>query len=333
MTNRISRRAIACALLATTSLPLPTLARAATPAPQFTAIDQNGVDVTTALPFVSLDEGGIGSGPGALHMRRTWAAGAGWADNWTGGLFSVGTKYYVQLGGMSDVFTLSGGVFTPTAMNGSSLVILGNGDYLYTAREGTKVEFLGTPFSRQDIPCAGADVNTCRVPLTIIQPSGLKFSFTYDTGLTVFKRLASVSSSAGYSLTIAYTTNNPGSGSQPVDNWYQRTSVTFDNSANHPSPLPAISYNNSKANEVDVTDPAGRVWVLKTQLSGGQLRLTQIQNQTTGRNLSYNYAPDGTVQTVARTALETRSSASENRDHGSPRTFSSGEGTPHRLKS
>ncbi|MFL6764898.1 MAG: hypothetical protein ACJ8FO_06840, partial [Sphingomicrobium sp.] len=146
------------------------LAHAATPAPQFVAIDQNDVDVTTALPFVSIDEGGIGRGPGALHMVRTWAVGAGWADNWTGGLFSITsggtTKVYVQLSGMSDVFTQSGSTFTPTAANGATLVILGTGNYLYTARDGTTVEFLGTPFNRQDIPCAGADANTCRVPIT-----------------------------------------------------------------------------------------------------------------------------------------------------------------------
>ena len=76
--------------------------------------------MTTALPFVSIDEGGIGTGPGALRMRRTWAAGAGWADNWTGGLFitpygSV-TRWFVQLGGMSDVFRrLSDGSFTSHA--------------------------------------------------------------------------------------------------------------------------------------------------------------------------------------------------------------------------
>src|SRR3954447_9152143 len=102
MKTRNLRAAATCALLATTSLTLPAIARAATPAPQFTAIDQNGVDVTTALPFVSIDEGGIGTGAGALHMRRAWAAGAGWADNWTGGLFSIRTgettKFYVQLG-------------------------------------------------------------------------------------------------------------------------------------------------------------------------------------------------------------------------------------------
>jgi hypothetical protein len=34
---------------------------------------------------------------------------------------------------MSDVFTQSGSTFTPTAANGSSLVALGSGNYLYTA--------------------------------------------------------------------------------------------------------------------------------------------------------------------------------------------------------
>jgi hypothetical protein len=63
MSDRTGCRAVLAALLATSALALPSLASAATPAPKFTAPDQNGVDLTTGLPWVSIEEGGIGSGP------------------------------------------------------------------------------------------------------------------------------------------------------------------------------------------------------------------------------------------------------------------------------
>ena len=65
------------ALLATSALIAPSLAEAATPAPKFTTIDDHGVDLVTGLPFMSMEEGGIGSGPGRIVMQRTWAEGAG----------------------------------------------------------------------------------------------------------------------------------------------------------------------------------------------------------------------------------------------------------------
>jgi hypothetical protein len=33
---------------------------------------------------MSVQEGGIGSGPGRVAMQRIYAEGAGWTDNWTG---------------------------------------------------------------------------------------------------------------------------------------------------------------------------------------------------------------------------------------------------------
>lgn len=296
--NRIQK--LSAALLASAAVIVPQVANAATPPPQFTAIDQNGVDVTTALPFVSFEEGGIGTGEGALRMRRTWAAGAGWTDNWTGGLFTVTsggtTKFYAQLGGVSDVFTpTTGGNFTSDQRMGAKLTTLANGNYLYTARDGTTVEFLGTPFNQQDAPCAGSDANSCRVPITITKPNRLKFNFTYDTAMSVFKRLANVSNSAGYSFTVTYATNNPGTGSQPAVMWFWRTGITFTNSVNPPSPQPTISYAYaSGTSEIDVTDPGGRTWVLKTDRG----LLDSIQAPSNGRSLTYNYNHDDTLQSA-----------------------------------
>src|SRR5437588_718615 len=128
MTTRISRRAIACALLATTALCLPAQAIAETPAPKFVdTIDDHGVDLVTDLPFLSIEEGGIGSGPGRISMQRIWAEGAGFVDNWTGGLYAVTsggvTKMYVQFAGISDTFSGSGTTWTSDKAEGATLTV------------------------------------------------------------------------------------------------------------------------------------------------------------------------------------------------------------------
>src|ERR1051325_7034880 len=101
-------RSIAIALLATSALPSSALAQSA-PAPRFVEVDDHGVDLVTGLPFVSMEEGGIGAGPGRVAMQRIWAEGAGWVDNWSGGLYPVtsggSTKMYVQFNGISETFS------------------------------------------------------------------------------------------------------------------------------------------------------------------------------------------------------------------------------------
>lgn len=280
---RRNNRRLASALLASSALLAPSIARAATPPPKFTASDENGIDLTTGLPWISVEEGGIGSGEGALRMTRIWAAGAGWADNWSIGMFDVGTtKTYIQLGGISDVFTRSGSTFTADKADGATLVLLGTGNYLYTARDGTKIEFLGTAFGNTTSPCAGANPGTCRVPLSIIRPNGLKFTLVWDT-VGGLKRLASVTSSAGYSFTVQYGADG------------QRSSVTFNNSANPPSPAPTISY--AYGNQrTDVTDPAGRMWRFRADTSPGvNPKLTEIERPANTGLITYNYGADGTV--------------------------------------
>ena len=209
-------RATACVLLATTALCAPSAAQAGT-APKFASPDANGVDLTTGLVFFAFEEGGIGSGEGAVRMQRIWAEDAGFVDNWSGGLFTVTsggiTKTYVQIAGINDVFTQSGGVYTSEKADGATLVILGNTNYLYTAREGTKIEFLNSTFTDKSLTCPGADVDSCSVPLSIVRPNGLKFTMTWNTARMcvqpvgvdcaewmIYRRLASVTSSSGYSL-------------------------------------------------------------------------------------------------------------------------------------
>jgi RHS repeat-associated protein len=297
--HHLSKVRIAAALLATTAIASPLFAQSV-PAPKFTSIDENGVDLVTGLAFMTMEEGGIGSGPGRVAMQRTWAEDAGWTDNWSGGVYTIGNTTYVQLNGISDTFTQSGGVYTADKANGATLTVDGQGFYIYTASDGTKVVF-DNEVTRQSSSdgqsnCPGADPNTCRVPLSITAPSRLKFTITRTRvvlGGSVYKRLASATSSAGFSMTMAYATNNAGGGIAPVSDWYKRTSATFGNSANPPSPAPAITYAYPNSTTINVTDPGGRTWVF-TMFLGGRLKAVRRPGSATD-NISYQYNGNATT--------------------------------------
>ncbi|MEJ7777003.1 MAG: RHS repeat-associated core domain-containing protein [Sphingomicrobium sp.] len=306
-----------CALLATTALCFPSLAQAAEPAPKFTAVDQNGVDLTRGLVQLSIDEGGIGSGEGAVRMQRIYAQGAGFLDNWSGGLFKVTsggvTKIYVQIAGISDTFSGSGSTWTSDKADGATLIIDAQGFYEYTARDGTKIRFQNEWGDNTAVSCPGADASSCRVPLSITRPNGLRFVLEWEMGrlcdegipgepgcinLRTFQRLNKVNSSAGYWLNITYASTDPAS-----SDWFRRTSVSFGNTASTVSPAPSIGYAVPAAGVIEVTDPAGRKWRFTTDASG---RLTGVRRPgSTADNVSYAYGTSGTVSSATKDGVST----------------------------
>ena len=311
------RLSVFTALLASSALIAPAIAHAATPAPRFIdAVDDHGVDLVTALPSFSIEEGGIGSGPGRVAMQRIWGQGAGWVDNWTGGLYPVTTgsttQMYVQFAGISDTFSGSGTSWTADKRNGATLTVDASGFFIYTARDGTKVKFDTVKTDNPDLTnisknCPGGDASQCQVPLLITVPSGLKFTLTWETGVVCepldedpcgithnFQRLSDVASSAGYKITFGYTVG----ATVGTDAWFKRVSATFDNNANHPPTLPTISYAYPSSTEVDFTDPAGRTWAFTVD---GSARLTGIKRPgSASDNITYGYATDGTVNSSTK---------------------------------
>jgi RHS repeat-associated protein len=307
-------------LLGSTALTLPSIASAETPAPKFIdTIDDHSVDLTTGLPYVSMTEGGIGSGPGRVEMQRIWAESAGWIDNWSGGLYPVTSggvaKMYVQFDGISDTFSGSGTSWTSDKGDGATLIVDAQGYWDYTARDGTVYKFDtehddgGPGIYVTSLNCPGADPSTCQVPLSITHPNGLKFTLTWSASHICidypgepcaewhgYRRLFSVTSSAGYSLSATYLSNDIG-GPSPNPYWFMRSGITFSNSANPPSPVPAISYSYG-TNTVSVTDPASRTWVFTTDTSG---RLTGVERPgSSSNNITYGYGADGTVNSSVK---------------------------------
>jgi RHS repeat-associated protein len=316
---------LSMALLATTALCLPSPALAqAVPAPKFTSPDANGVDLTTGLPWVAVEEGGIGSGPGRVSMQRIYAEGAGWIDNWSGGLYPVSsggvTKMYVQFGGVSDTFSGSGTSWTSDKADGATLTVDGQGFWHYTSRDGTSIEFdaaktdAGT-FVNSVQNCPGSDASTCQVPLSITQPSGLTFYLGWDSVhlcqdlpgepcaiIHTYQRLSSVTSSASYQLAIGYASDSIGSWPNPNPDWFKRTAAGFSNGANPPPTPVTINYAYG-TNTVSVTDPASRTWVFTTDTNE---RLTGIQRPgSTSNNVSYAYGTGGTITSATKDGVTT----------------------------
>ncbi|HEX2762956.1 MAG TPA: RHS repeat-associated core domain-containing protein [Allosphingosinicella sp.] len=285
MTKTSARRAaLSCALLATTAFCGLTASPAAAqtaPPPKFQSVDGNGVDLTSGWVGWSMTEGSIGSGEGAVSLTRSWAGTAGWTDNWSGRAYqqtSGGTsQVVVELGGISDRFSVSGGTYT--SLKGDGATLTGSaGSYVYTAADGTVVEYSGAGpdagLAMSGPGCTLADSGTCGIPTSITRPNGMKFTlnwdvlercFQYDAELNcisggAYFRFRGVSSSANYSFTISYLTDTPGTG-VPVSNWYKRTGVTFTNLASAPSTLPSVSYTlNSSGIPTALTDTGGRSW-------------------------------------------------------------------------
>ena len=291
------------------------MSMAETPAPKFISPDQNGVDLTTGLPWVAIEEGGIGSGPGRIAMQRIWAEGAGWTDNWTGGLYSVWEgsvqKFYLQFAGISESFSGSGTTWTNDKADGGTLTYdSASAIWTYTARDGTKYTFSDTP-GEQTYGCPGGIPKTCRGPLAITHPNGLKFTFGWETDaicedrpgepcakIHVYNRLGSVSSSAGYTMGINYQSDTAYVGMPADDPYFTRSGLTFGNTASQPSPAPTVTYTYPNATTVDVTDPAGRAWQFTTDAND---RLAGVRRPgSTSDNISYSYGADGTVSWASK---------------------------------
>lgn len=302
-----SKAVVVGLLLGSTALGLPSVAFAQTPAPKFIdAVDDHSVDLVTGLPYVSMTEGGIGSGKGRVELQRIWAEGAGFVDNWSGGLFEqyVNSSWHatIELQGISETFTESGTTWTNDKANGGTLV-QSNGYFYYTATDGTQIEFENTQADNTFHGCPGSS-DLCQVPLQILKPDGMKFTLGWDTALictenlpgepcanyATFERLNGVTSSAGYGISIHYETDNVGSGTTPVDAWWQRAVVFVGTGS--------IGYNYPDANTTQVTDADGRTWTFTTDSSG---RLTGIERPgNASSNITYAYGADGTVSSSTK---------------------------------
>ncbi|HEV2078768.1 MAG TPA: hypothetical protein VGR19_02560 [Allosphingosinicella sp.] len=276
---------LACALLAGTCLVAPAQAQtseppppepvASEPPPIRSAVDDNGVNLISGTFNFSVLEGAIGAGDGAVSFVRHWAGTGAWTDNWSGGLYveetGAGMIWYAQFGTISDSFAQSGSAFTPVKADGASLTQTGTNTYRYTSRDGTTIDHRtkspgGGELWGDACPQGNAEAfRACYIPVSVTKPNGTTFTLNwgfYDHcsfgTCTGHYRFQGVTSSTGYSFTVNYATDNPGSGSSPGEDWVRRTGVTFANAVvSCGTACPSMAYSQPD-NTLTLTDQAGR---------------------------------------------------------------------------
>lgn len=336
MTTSTTRAALACALLATTCLSAPALAQSAATPPAFVAIDENGVDLVTGQFTFEMTEGSIGAGVGALEMKRIFGA-SGWRDNVSGDLRLIpdggSQAVVITFGDISEKFTPTGSGWTPVKANGATLLDAGDGNYVYTGADGTRIDYapvylaegFGDPGANVGNPgsyCSDANALNCSLPKTITAPNGLATSITWrvrrfcpigdgEPVCTIYYRLTGVSNSAGYAMAISYL-DNLNTNAAPVADWYKRTQVAFSNLAAGSTTLAAVTYAYPSFDKTEVTDPAGRVW--RFTGTGGSLSAVKRPGATSdSTTIAYT---NGKVSSITKDGITTQYAFSVNGEIG-----------------
>lgn len=238
--DKLMKTCLALLLGAFLVLAAPAFAQSSPPLPPLRlSVDANGVDMTTGSFNYSATEVSIGAAgsPGALSYTRTYgAAGVTTNVDIAVNKRTVGGSvyYYVTFGGTTDQFD-SGGYSTEG--NGSTLVGSGGG-WLYTSRDGVKIIFAPYYFA------SCSETQVCGLPTTVIYPTGLRLSYTYQTvslctepgegcpphPVVNAPRLMSVTNNMGYQLKFEYASNTTPTYAT-LDPWLTRSKVIAINNA------------------------------------------------------------------------------------------------------
>lgn len=276
---------LACAALIGVS---SAFAQSIPPPPIRATVDVNGVDLVDGARWVyspSISIGQPGSG-GFVYARWFDSSVQAWRDNFTGTINSSGTTYTVTLFGSSQTFTLSGGVYTPSDADGSSLTFnSGNNEYTYTSRYGA-VAIIDKDFAGS----SPTQANEGRIT-SYTEPNGERTVFTYVTLNATTQRLQSVTNNFGYQLKFDYFDNSA--------NFLRLTRVTaLNNAVDYCSPSadtctysqtwPNLQFN--AATPTQITDALNRT----TTYAYTSGRVTNIQS------------PEGVTLTVSYTAATGR---------------------------
>ena len=210
-------------------------AQLSAPPPVNFAVDARGVDVVQGTYNLSTTDVVIGQpGAGGLTYSRDYI-GPGWRDNMTGTIQDTGSGYFVSVGGVTEQFTLSGGVYTPTRNVGVTLVSVFGGGHDFTTADGVVYRF-GPALQSYNSP---TQANQGRL-VSITYPNGEVVTLTYrtvnvNTGdpiepVAQATRVQSASNNFGYQIKLTYANDSPGTvGNLPA--FYRIISATGFNMA------------------------------------------------------------------------------------------------------
>jgi len=337
MTNRISRRAIACALYATTAYCGMTAqpAQAQVFQPQkFRQLDSNGVDVTWGDYVTNFVEGSIGSGQAKLELIRNAQWRGGPTDtssnnlNWDRIFLTQGTgSIDINIGSRFEQFTSTGSLPSGSTLSG------GGDSYTYQTADGTTIEFgdpTGSSTSSSNY-CNGTQTSCTLLPILITTPDGRATAIHWDVNIYTLTggggglcdpddpdcdgsttgydtRINSVSNSFGYRIAFTYASNSASHDAPEGESWHKRTGASFFN--DHVSTTTAqasVSYSYPSTGVTEVTDTGGRVW----RFTGTVDRVTGIRRPGAASDtISVSYDANGKVSSVTNEGVTTTYSRS-----------------------
>jgi RHS repeat-associated protein len=335
MTKCLSRRALTCALfatsaLATTVLATPALAQDAgseTGVHEREELDENGVNFATGeqvnyRTFLSIGPNGAG---GLRYVRgRGWSIDRGsFAMGMTG---SEGNSFFATMGLKGITFNYAGGQYVADDGSGASLVVNSSIKFTVTLGDGTVIVYdkqgINDPYRARATSITyptGEKITLAYVTITWCA-SGIDVCNTYGHAV----RLQSVSSSLGYQLHYNYAYDGPIDVPSQVNSWERLGSITAINTTVDPcDPVagsctlahswPTVSFNTTGG----ITDAAGNTTTYAQ--SGSQFTIRRpssaVDNVTVtvdannrvssvvrdGMTWTYNFTLSGTTLTAVRT--------------------------------
>jgi RHS repeat-associated protein len=244
------------------------------PATNYT-IDSNGVDVIAGQIFLQSPSISVGQpGMGGLSYQRTYDSSIkDWRNNVTGSINSSGSVYTVTLMGVSESFTLSGGVYTENEGRGGTLSVSA-GVYTYTRSDGAVGSYSTSLAGTQPV-----QANVARIT-ALTMPSGEALTFTYTTltgaGFSA-QRLQSVTNNLGYQLSFTYQSSSADATGITL------TKVTAINNA--------VEYCSPTANGCTLSG----TW---PSLTFATVSLTQTVTDSLSRQWQYTIGSDGRVYQI-----------------------------------
>lgn len=251
-------------------------AQTAPPAPVRPMIDENGVDLFNG--WLNVDAPGLSIGSGGNSFEyHAWSHGAAFDDSYRAFLSLSGTTMTVNIGEVSDTFTVSGSAYSSETGDGASLTFNNSTNvYTFTGRDGTVAHFSGARVNSWN-SYGGVALGT-----DITRPSGEIISYTWYSAAycTMWKvlnsnqvcvtkaymyRISAINSSSGFQITPVYNYNYTLNYSAPdFQAWSTANNINLYNLANSTTkPVQTMSQSdNLVGGNVYriVTDPMGKQW-------------------------------------------------------------------------
>jgi RHS repeat-associated protein len=249
------------------------------PPPVYSSLDAHDVDPVLGIVRIDAPLLSIGQGAGALAYSWTIVGGplavGTVRDSTTGVISTSGSLYNVSIGGSSENFTLSGGVFTSQQERGSTLSYNSTtGFYSYTLADGT-VALFNSAFGQ------GSEyTNSVAMITSLAKPTGETVTYNYKVGQICqqipcvgFIRLQSVVNNFGYQFKYTWASNSLTVSTDQA--WGTLTAVTaINNAVDYCDPTadacsgfsttwPAVTFGYTSTNsgpgvDIAVTDPLAR---------------------------------------------------------------------------